>query len=96
MKHKLVHIGFGNFVMAERIIAVINADSTPARKLRDEAKMKGCLVDATQGRRTRAVIVIDNGYIVLSANLPDTIANRFKEEEKDETKERTPFHHFRP
>ncbi|HHV52555.1 MAG: extracellular matrix regulatory protein [Synergistaceae bacterium] len=95
MEYKLIHIGFGNVVMAERVIAIIHADSAPAKKLKEEAKMKGRLVDATQGRRTRALIVTDSGYVVLSAILPETIARRF-EGETDGTKERAPFRHFRP
>lgn len=95
MEYRLIHIGFGNVVMAERVIAIIHADSAPAKKLKEEAKMKGRLVDATQGRRTRALIVTDSGYVVLSAILPETIARRF-EGETDGTKERAPFHHFRP
>jgi len=74
----LLNIGFGNMVNASKIVAVISPDSAPAKRMVQNAKENGRSVDATQGRRTRAVIVMDNDYIVLSAILPETIANRCK------------------
>lgn len=76
--NKLVHIGFGNVVVASRIIAIIHPDSSPVKRLKDEAKERGQLIDATQGRRTRAVILTDSNHVILSAIQPETIANRFE------------------
>jgi regulator of extracellular matrix RemA (YlzA/DUF370 family) len=73
---QLINIGFGNFVNRHQIIAVINPDSAPAKRMIQSGKDKGIAIDATQGRRTRAVIVMENGHIVLSAVLPETIAGR--------------------
>ena len=74
----LLNIGFGNMVNAGKILAIISPDSAPAKRIVQNAKETGKSVDATQGRRTRAVIVMDNDYIVLSALQPETIANRYK------------------
>jgi len=76
--NKLVHIGFGNVVVASRIIAIIHPDSSPVKRLKDEARERGQLVDATQGRKTRAVILTDSNHVILSAIQPETIANRFE------------------
>ena len=76
---RLVNIGFGNIVNAEKIVAIITPDSAPSKRLVQSAKEAGRVVDATQGRRTRAVIVADGGEVILSALLPDTIAGRLKE-----------------
>ena len=72
----LINIGYGNVVNSDKIIAVISSDSAPAKRLVQGAKDRGTAIDATQGRKTKAVIVTE-GYIVLSALLPDTIASRF-------------------
>lgn len=72
----LINIGYGNVVNSDKIIAVISSESAPAKRLVQGAKDRGTAIDATQGRRTKAVIVTE-GYIVLSALLPDTIAGRF-------------------
>lgn len=72
----LINIGYGNVVNSDKIIAVISSDSAPAKRLVQGAKDKGTAIDATQGRKTKAVIVTE-GYIILSALLPDTIAGRF-------------------
>jgi regulator of extracellular matrix RemA (YlzA/DUF370 family) len=72
----LINIGFGNVVVAERIVAVILPGSSPARRLKDEAKEEGRLVDATQGRRTRSLIVTDSNHVVLSAVQVETITQR--------------------
>lgn len=74
-----VNIGFGNMVPARRIIAMVSNDSAPVKRLIQESREKGSLVDATQGRRTRAVIVTDSGHIILSAIQPETIASRMSE-----------------
>lgn len=73
---QLINIGFGNFVNRNKIIAVIKPDSAPAKRMIQSGKDHGTAIDATQGRRTRAVIVMDDHHIVLSAVLPETIAGR--------------------
>lgn len=74
----LLNIGFGNMVNAGKIVAIISPDSAPAKRMVQSAKETGKAIDGTQGRRTRAVLVMDNDYIVLSALQPETIANRYK------------------
>ncbi len=81
---KLINIGFGNVVIASRVVAVISPESAPVKRIIREAEEKGKLVNATYGRRTRAVIVTDSDHIVLSALQPDTVAGRISEEEEDE------------
>ncbi len=78
---KLINIGFGNMVSAGRIVAVVSPDSAPIRRMIQETKEK--IIDATCGRRTRAVIFTDDGHIVLSAVLPETISGRLKETEEN-------------
>ncbi|MEK7698216.1 MAG: DUF370 domain-containing protein [Nitrospirota bacterium] len=78
----LINIGFGNVVSASRIIAVIIPGSSPMKRLREEAEGKGKLIDATQGRKTRALIITDSDHIILSALQVETITNRFLLEEK--------------
>ncbi len=73
---KLVNIGFGNMVAAERVVAVVSPESAPIKRVVREAEDNGTLVNATYGRRTRAVIVMDSGHTVLSAIQPETIASR--------------------
>ncbi len=73
---KLINIGFGNMIAAERIVAVVSPDSAPVKRLVQEARDAKRIVDATQGRRTRAVIVTDSGHVVLSAIQPETVAGR--------------------
>jgi len=73
---QLINIGFGNTVMADRIIAVINSGSSPARKLKELAKDGKRLVDVTEGRRTRSLLVMDSNHVVLSSIQPDTISQR--------------------
>ena len=82
MGYKLVHIGFGNMVVAERVVAVIDPDSAPIRRLKDEAKEAGLLVDATQGRKTRAIIIMDSRHVIMSAIQPETITARFEGEDE--------------
>ena len=81
-----VNIGFGNFIHTDKIIAMVTPDSAPAKRMVQKAREEGNLVDATQGRKTKAVIVTE-GQLVLSALLPDTIANRSKSRiwEKEES-----------
>ena len=73
---RLINIGFGNTVMAGRIVAVVNPKSSPMRKLREEARQRQMLVDATEGRRTRSIVILDSNHVVLSAVHPETIAQR--------------------
>ena len=77
MDPNLLNIGFGNFLVSKRVIAIISPSSAPARRLRDEAKNSARLVDATQGRKTRSLIVTDSNHLILSAVQSDTIAQRF-------------------
>jgi regulator of extracellular matrix RemA (YlzA/DUF370 family) len=73
---KLLNVGFGNTVAVDRIIAVINAGSSPSRKLKEVAKQEGKLLDATEGRRTRSMLVMDSNHLILSSVQPDTIGQR--------------------
>ena len=81
---RLLNIGFGNVVAEEKVVAVINSDSAPMRRYREEARQAGNLVDATQGRKTRSVIVTVSGHIVLSAIAVETISQRWKENDPSE------------
>ncbi|NLU49859.1 MAG: DUF370 domain-containing protein [Syntrophomonadaceae bacterium] len=81
MEIKLVNIGFGNIVAANRIVAIVSPESAPIKRIIQEAREKGVLVDATYGRRTRAVIIVDSGHIILSAVQPETVANRLSAKE---------------
>ncbi|HTR44237.1 MAG TPA: DUF370 domain-containing protein [Thermodesulfovibrionales bacterium] len=75
----LVNIGFGNVVSGARVVAIVTPGSSPMKRLRDEAKKRGKLVDATEGRRTRSIIVTDSDHIILSALQTETITQRFGE-----------------
>jgi len=87
MDYKLVHVGFGNMVVADRIVAIISPSAAPIKRLRDEAREAGLLVDVTQGRKTRAVIIMDSKHVVLSAIQPETITGRFTGDVSDVSKE---------
>lgn len=76
---KLINIGFGNVVAANRLVAVVSPDSAPIKRIVQESKQKGNLVDATYGRRCKAVLFTDSDHIILSAVSPETIANRIDE-----------------
>ena len=76
MPSSLVNIGYGNMVMASKVVAVLSPESAPMRRLKDEAKDRKMLIDATQGRKTRSVIVTDSDHVVLSAVQPETLALR--------------------
>ncbi len=84
---KLVNIGFGNVVSAERIITVVSPESAPIKRMVQEAKERGMLIDASYGRRTRAVIIMDSDHIILSAILPVSISNRVNGKENAELQE---------
>ena len=87
---KLINIGFGNMVSAGRIITIVSPESAPIKRIIQDARDNGILIDATYGRRTRAVIVMDSGHVIRSAIQPETVANRFvqndevEEEDEDE------------
>lgn len=82
---QLINIGFGNIVSANRIIAIVSPESAPIKRIVQEAKDDGMAVDATYGRRTRAVIIMDSGHVVLSAVQPETVAGRLDKEETANT-----------
>jgi regulator of extracellular matrix RemA (YlzA/DUF370 family) len=84
---KLINIGFGNMVSANRIITIVSPESAPIKRIIQDARENGVLVDATYGRRTRAVIVMDSGHVVLSAIQPETVANRFVQTDEIEDEE---------
>lgn len=77
MQQNLLNVGFGNRIVAEDVVAIISPNSAPIKRMKDEAKESQRLVDATQGRRTRSVIVMASNHIVLSAIHTDTISQRF-------------------
>ena len=78
---KLVNIGFGNLVAADRILAIVSPESAPIKRMIQEAKEAGNLIDATHGRRTKAVIIADNDSIILTYLQPETVAGRIVEED---------------
>lgn len=80
----LIHIGFGNIVNTNKIIAIVSPDSAPVKRLVQKAKETGMAIDATQGRKTKAVLVMENSQVVLSALLPETIANRAQVEKVED------------
>ncbi len=84
---KLVNIGFGNMISAQRLVAIVSPDSAPVKRMIQEGRERGILIDATYGRRTRAVLVMDNDHLVLSALQPETVAGRLNGEERDEEEE---------
>ena len=77
----LINIGFGNLISAQRLIAIVSPDSAPIKRMIQESREKGLLIDGTYGRRTRAVILMDSDHVVLSAIQPETIANRLNAKE---------------
>ena len=84
---RLINIGFGNMVNAGKLIAIVSPESAPIKRIVQEARDKGSLIDATYGRRTRAVILMDSDHVVLSAVQPETVANRLNDEAQDEEEE---------
>lgn len=87
MKSGLINIGFGNAVSAERVIAVITPQSASGKRIREEAKDGNMLIDATHGRKTRAIIIMDSNHIVLTAMQPETISGRFNDDDAEESGE---------
>lgn len=84
---QLINIGFGNMVSSSRLVAIVSPDSAPIKRIIQEAKDKGTLIDATYGRRTRAVIVMDSDHIILSAVAPETVGGRLAPDEEDKIDE---------
>ena len=80
---KLINIGFGNLVSANRLVAIVSPESAPIKRIIQDAKDKGALIDATYGRRTRAVIVTDSDHVILSAVQPETVANRLNDRDEE-------------
>ncbi len=78
---RLLNLGFGNFVVAARVVAVVNPASSPMRRLREDAKGAGKLIDATQGRKTRSLVITDSNHVILSAVQAETMRQRLQEEE---------------
>ncbi|MGH2454542.1 MAG: extracellular matrix/biofilm regulator RemA [bacterium] len=90
MEPRLINIGFGNIVAANRVIAIVAPDSAPVKRIVQEARERGTLIDATYGRRTRAVVITDSGHVLLSAVQPETVAHRFSAREPEEEREEPP------
>ena len=80
---KLINIGFGNIVAANRVVAIVSPESAPIKRIVQEAKENGTLIDATHGRRTRAVIITDSDHVILTYLQSETVANRLNEEQAD-------------
>ncbi len=78
MKEKLLNVGFGNAVVAERIVAFVSPNTSPSRRMREEARKQNMLIDATQGRKTRSLIILDSNHVVLSSIQLETITQRFE------------------
>jgi len=89
-KCKLLNIGFGNTVVADRVVAIVNPSSAPMKRLREEAKNNSKLIDATQGRRTRSIIVTDSDHVILSAIQAETISQRLISDMLTKTEEKDP------
>lgn len=84
---KLINIGFGNMISAGRLVAIVSPDSAPIKRMVQVARDRGTLIDATYGRRTRSVLIMDNDHLVLSALQPDTVASRLESREAPEAEE---------
>lgn len=84
---KLINIGFGNLINADRIVAIVSPESAPVKRIIQDCKTKGTLIDATHGRRTRAVIVTDCDQVILTYLQAETVANRFEDEKNFEEDE---------
>lgn len=77
MEQRLLNIGFGSTVVADRVVSIVSPNSAPMKRLKDEAKKNNRLIDATHGRRTRSIIIMDSNHVILSAIQADTISQRF-------------------
>ncbi|MCD7974826.1 MAG: DUF370 domain-containing protein [Phascolarctobacterium sp.] len=83
MDTKLINIGFGNVAAVNRIVAIVSPESAPIKRIIQETRDDGMLIDATYGRRTRAVIIMDSGHVILSAVQPETMANRMQNDDDE-------------
>lgn len=81
---RLVNIGFGNVVSADKVVAIVSPESAPIKRIVQDARDRGSLIDATYGRRTRAVLIMDSDHVVLSAVQPETVAGRIPAESEEE------------
>lgn len=84
---KLINIGYGNMISSSRLVTVVSSESAPVKRIIQDARDKGMLIDATCGRRTRSVLVMDSGHVILSAVQPETIALRCSGEKGNDTDE---------
>ena len=84
---KLINIGFGNMISSQRLLAVVSPESAPIKRVIQEARDRGMLIDATYGRRTRAVVIMDTDHVILSAILPETIAGRMNDKDSADVEE---------
>ena len=84
---KLINIGFGNMVAAGRLVAIVSPESAPIKRIVQDAKVRGTLIDATYGRRTRAVLIMDSDHVILSAVQPETVANRLGDDTEEDDDE---------
>lgn len=82
LRERFINLGFNNFVVSSRVVSILNPLSAPMRRLREDAKAEGRLVDATQGRKTRSILVTDSNHVILSAILPETLGQRFAQEDE--------------
>lgn len=87
MAIKFINIGFGNIVSANRMVAIVSPESAPIKRIIQDARDSGKLIDATYGRRTRAVLVTDSDHVILSAVQPETVANRLNDRDEDDEEE---------
>ena len=81
---KLINIGFGNMVSDRKLVAIVSPESAPIKRIIQDARDRGSLIDATYGRRTRAVIITDSDHVILSAVQPETVANRLGDDEDED------------
>lgn len=84
---RLINIGFGNFVSAQRLISIVSPDAAPVKRIVQDARENKTLVDASCGRRTRAVLIMDSGHVVLSALQPETVAHRLSDDREPDASE---------
>ncbi len=84
---KLINIGFGNMVSARKLVAIVSPESAPIKRIIQDARDRGSLIDATYGRRTRAVIITDSDHVILSAVQPETVANRLDDDDEDDERD---------
>ena len=82
-RERLINIGFGNYVLAGRVVGSVSPASSPMKRLREDARAEGRLIDATQGRKTRSILVTDSNHVILSSIQPETISQRFAQEDGD-------------